>query len=964
MFELGRVRGEEDIRGVLQNLLRVVEAGLYRLEVAAGRGFADMVCHEYRIVIETKSRGECNPRAPGAKAGENQEQQLGRYLSAMADSAPSSGSGSRVPWQGFLTDGEVWWGYQWNEAKMRAEPMATVRALPIHTSEGFMDFAGQHLKPRNRSGKAPPPANLLGEVFLPFLDDVEYLQRESEARQAYRTRIELWARVLAGSGIVPDVTQSLGRAETFARHTVLVAGSRILCAVLSGFRMRDEDFVAVVDDGFPGWLAESGKGRDLIVRLSERLRQYEWREMTRDVLKDVYHGLIRRDIRKEFGEYYTPDWLAAWVVERTLDDAWLDRSIRAAVGILNAPGRRQALPQEFGVLDPSCGSGTFLFHAARRIHHRIREAFPDCLQQARKIMLLLVHGIDVHPVAVEMSKATLAMALPERAPRERKDKSFSLQIFLGDAMHSEQDYGLLDADSIEIRSSDGEFVRIPRALMLHVQGPQLVRRLVEGARQGKQKRFAELAAADRALAHAAIRQLAEVIKKEGNHIWEWYISNVMGPLRLSERKVGCMVGNPPWLVANDTPDGARKKAIGRMRANYALRMKGSATAKGDLASVFTARATDLYLAQGGRFAYVLPGSAVINQTWEPWRSGNWKSVQVDVREAWDLDRVEPSAFAHAPNGTCVVFGHRAERAGALSRILRWRGPCEAPVAEQRNVRASESSTYLFRFRRGAVFQPASLLLTLEDPERSRIGGADAVAVPTKTATKKPWIGTERVAHVERRVLMPILRSQELQPFCAAPCAWLIVPRSADGLRVLDLEDSEFRRLWPRTRRYWTEAERTYAEHRSPNAGVTLTENLDYKKTLSRQLEYFERQPGRRKVFYNKSGMTLRAARGSMNLLADDKLYYLIAHSEREALFLIGVLNAECLQDAWRESKTSKMHFDKSPWRHVPVPEYSGRDRIHKSIADAALKAEKNPAANRMELEHAVRLLLPDYASAA
>ncbi len=239
-----------------------------------------------------------------------------------------------------------------------------------------------------------------------------------------------------------------------------------------------------------------------------------------------------------------------------------------------------------------------------------------------------------------------------------------------------------------------------------------------------------------------------------------------------------------------------------------------------------------------------------------------------------------------------------------------------------------------------------------------------MGVPTKMATKKPWIGTERVAHVEREVLMPILRSQELRPFCAAPCAWLIVPRSADGLRVLDLEDPEFRRLWPRTRQYWADAERAYAEHRSPNAGATLAENLDYKRTLSRQLEYFERRPGRRKVFYNKSGMTLRAAHGSVNLLADDKLYYLVARSEREALFLTGVLNAECMQDAWGESKTSKMHFDKSPWRHVPVPEYSGGDSLHKSIADAALKVEKNPEVGRMELERAVRLLLPDYAHAA
>lgn len=329
--------------------------------------------------------------------------------------------------------------------------------------------------------------------------------------------------------------------------------------------------------------------------------------------------------------------------------------------------------------------------------------------------------------------------------------------------------------------------------------------------------------------------------------------------------------------------------------------------------------------------------------------------------AWDLDRIDPPPFAHAPNGTCTVFGCRAARSSSFKTIYQWEGSYEGSTAKKKSPRKSQSSEYLKRFRRGAVCQPGSLLLTLEDPYH-RLSDTKIVTVQTKAATKEPWLGTERVAKVEREVLMSILRSQELFAFNAVPHAWLIVPRSEAGIHILDLEDKDFQRLWPYTRRYWMEAQKTYLEHRAPKAGATLSENLNYKNTLSRQLELAKQKEGKVKVFYNKSGKHLRAARGPTDLLADDKLYYLIARNAKEALFLVGILNAECMQESWEESKTAKLHYDKSPWRHVPVPEYTQRNPLHRKIASAALKAEKTPDASRLELEEWVRELLPGYAS--
>jgi type I restriction-modification system DNA methylase subunit len=56
----------------------------------------------------------------------------------------------------------------------------------------------------------------------------------------------------------------------------------------------------------------------------------------------LYESVIAAEQRHKLGEYYTPDWLAERMVAEVVD-----------------------APLEQRVLDPSCGSGTFLFHSVR-----------------------------------------------------------------------------------------------------------------------------------------------------------------------------------------------------------------------------------------------------------------------------------------------------------------------------------------------------------------------------------------------------------------------------------------------------------------------------------------------------------------------------------------------------------------------------------------------------------------------
>jgi N-6 DNA Methylase len=94
-------------------------------------------------------------------------------------------------------------------------------------------------------------------------------------------------------------------------------------------------------------------------------------------LKALYHRLLPKQLRHDLGEYYTPDWLAEYVIDRA--------------GYAGEPGTR--------MLDPACGSGTFLVSAMRRMKGRASEDGLDAGETAQAVLNGIV-GFDLNPLAV------------------------------------------------------------------------------------------------------------------------------------------------------------------------------------------------------------------------------------------------------------------------------------------------------------------------------------------------------------------------------------------------------------------------------------------------------------------------------------------------------------------------------------------------------------------------------------
>jgi hypothetical protein len=116
-------------------------------------------------------------------------------------------------------------------------------------------------------------------------------------------------------------------------------------------------------------------------------------DMNTDCLADLYQDLSEQ-LKKTYATVRTPGFVADFILDRTL-----------------GPALQSFGPRGLRVIDPVCGSGTFLLGAFLRLLTAWREEEPDCdtwplIQQA----LASVHGVDKNPLAVAIARFRLLIA--------------------------------------------------------------------------------------------------------------------------------------------------------------------------------------------------------------------------------------------------------------------------------------------------------------------------------------------------------------------------------------------------------------------------------------------------------------------------------------------------------------------------------------------------------------------------
>jgi N-6 DNA Methylase len=127
-------------------------------------------------------------------------------------------------------------------------------------------------------------------------------------------------------------------------------------------------------------------------------------EVTAYVLSETYESMLRMDQRLAGGVFYTPEGVARpmsrWAVEAALR------------GVGPSPGDVLRVV----LLDPACGCGVVLFEAAHVLAamyaQRLTGGYDGHLVAALmpRVILECVFGMDIDPVAVELTRLGLALA--------------------------------------------------------------------------------------------------------------------------------------------------------------------------------------------------------------------------------------------------------------------------------------------------------------------------------------------------------------------------------------------------------------------------------------------------------------------------------------------------------------------------------------------------------------------------
>lgn len=200
-------------------------------------------------------------------------------------------------------------------------------------------------------------------------------------------------------------------------------------SLLSGQYFSQAKIAGVVEADFFDWITKATGGDQFVRDLARRISRFDWAGVEHDVLKILYESVIGAEQRKNLGEYYTPDWLAERIVTDTVQDPLNER-----------------------VLDPSCGSGTFLFYAIRR-YMAAADAAGVPNKDAVAGVCRNVYGVDVHPVAVTLARVTYLLAIGLDRLQDRGE--ISIPVNIGDSLQWGQDKNLLNDGGLVVYTTDG-----------------------------------------------------------------------------------------------------------------------------------------------------------------------------------------------------------------------------------------------------------------------------------------------------------------------------------------------------------------------------------------------------------------------------------------------------------------------------------------------------------------------------
>lgn len=716
------------------------------------------------------------------------------------------------------------------------------------------------------------------------------------------------------------------REDVFLVHTYLSIFSKLLAyEVLTGDDFIDQEELEgimtgeifeqynvdnFIDNDFYDWVGRKEHFAHLqpvFRRLTSQIGRYNFANVDEDILKGVYQELIDIDTRHQLGEYYTPDWLCERIVqELDFDD-------------------------DSTVLDPACGSGSFL----RVVIRQFKDNYPEL--PAKQILDRVV-GVDIHPLSVQIAKTTVLLTLSEKIRQARRP--VTLNVHLSNTLRApegsvnlfgEEFTMMINGESyhlstevFEDRSTfDGAITICDRMAELSSGGETYDRSMLESTlrnQEGVNGLSEDMVDSFHSI-YLGIKRAKEAGR---DSIWRFIVQNLYKPYFLKD-KFDYVVGNPPWLTYGDIDYGDYQDELDELANEYNVKPNHKKNYTHlEIAAIFLAHSSSYFLKDGGEIVFVMPRSVFSGDQHDKTRAGHAKGYQ--ITELWDLGGVTP--LFNIPSS--VIFGkqkyvdHKFPDEGVDGYLVSGKLPTENVTWEEASdsLKFDETTWYYGRlgsltaftpykvdlpgsvnhykehFKQGATVVPRNFYfieLNQEVPPdfQDRVISVKTNEERRKYASKR-WKPLKLSGQVHTDYVFRTAISSNIVPFGVVDPELVVLPvdgGTSGSISMVHWEDM-MARGHVRTATWFKKVEEMWNENKTDKSeSMTYLDRLDYQSGMTEQdteVDYL--------VMYTSSSKDANAAILSrhdvdMPFLVEHKTYWYGTNDEDEAHFLAAFLNA-------------------------------------------------------------------------
>ncbi len=224
---------------------------------------------------------------------------------------------------------------------------------------------------------------------------------------------------------------------------------------------KEKDRPAAPDELTPSLDIDDKTLKDIFKGLYYPQSPYEFSVLPADILGNVYEQFLGKvisltkthqarieakpEVRKAGGVYYTPKYIVDYIVEHTVGELVKDKTPQEIGGLTEKfnPSKKK---RPLTILDPACGSGSFLIGAYRYLLNYHRDWYvKDGPQkhtsriyqgaggqwfltpaEKKRILLTNIYGVDIDPQAVEVTKLNLLLCCLENENQESIQNQLNL----------------------------------------------------------------------------------------------------------------------------------------------------------------------------------------------------------------------------------------------------------------------------------------------------------------------------------------------------------------------------------------------------------------------------------------------------------------------------------------------------------------------------------------------------------